>query len=228
LISATIVFLPQNWIDHLPAKKPLRNDLRGTLTRSAPITSGYTPVTPHSSRSRTLLLARDTADCLFLMNFAVPEHLAADLLHRVTEADREQWLPAILQHVNHALCGILEKNVSTVGEEVVLGAGTDGFNEALAQLTLKESDDFADTLQAEAATAEFTDDGNLGNVVEGIEPPVSFPCGNNDLALIPPLQLPGCNARQHHDFLGCERRLHDPNLPVPYTFEMKTFFLENV
>jgi hypothetical protein len=164
------------------------------------------------------------------MNFLCPENFAADLLHGIAEADREERLTTVLKHVDDAPRRVLEEDVSTVGEQVVLGTGADGFYKALTQFTLKESDDFADPLKTEAALAKLANDGDLGDVVERVEAPVTFTRRNDDLALIPPLQLAGGYARQRYDFLRRESRLHDPTLPGSRkkNARTKTFSLENV
>ena len=54
----------------------------------------------------------------------------------------------------------------------------------------------ADFLQGEAALAQVADDGDFGQVVQGIDALVAFPAGDHDAALIPPLQLTRADAGQ--------------------------------
>jgi hypothetical protein len=132
-------------------------------------------------------VTRDASGCFLLLNFAGGENLGADLMNGVAQADGEQRLAAVLQHVDDTSGGVLDENVPAVGQEVVFGSGGDGLYKALAQLALKESDDLADALEAETATAKFADDGDLGDIVEGVETAMAFAGRHHDSALVPPL-----------------------------------------
>ena len=90
---------------------------------------------------------------------------------------------------------------------VVRRAGN-GFRQTLAELALQESHHLAHPLQGEAAAAQFADDRHLGQIFDRVQATMPFAGGNDDTALVPPLQLAEGDAGQGHHFAGCELRLH--------------------
>src|SRR6476660_8574193 len=94
------------------------------------------------------------------------------------------------------------------------------FREALAEFALQEAHHFAHTLQGETAAAQFADDRNFGQVFIRVQAAMSFAGGDDDAALVPPLQLAQGDAGEGHHFTRCEDRLHS----VRKMFE--TFWLE--
>src|SRR5208282_4491171 len=91
---------------------------------------------------------------------------------------------------------------------MVLGGGGDGFNQPFAKLFLEETDDQADLLQREAALAKLANDGHLGHVVERVDALVPFPRGDDDAALVPPLELARGDSGQRYYLVRCEGLLH--------------------
>jgi len=131
-------------------------------------------------------------------------HAVLDALDGVAEADCQHWLARVFQDVDDATGGVLEENMATVGEKVNLRGSTHGIHEALAKLALKKTKDAADLLQRESAGAQFADDGNLGKIVERVEPLVALAGGNNEATFIPPLQLTQADAGETGNVTGCE------------------------
>ena len=104
----------------------------------------------------------------------------------------------------------------SVGQQVILGGGAHGFNQAAAQFALEETNDAADLLQRKAALAQFADHGNFSEVVERIDALMAVASGNDDAALVPPLQLTQADAGQSNHVAGCKGRLQvkDPETKV--------------
>src|SRR5437763_1124792 len=93
-----------------------------------------------------------------------------------------------------------------VGEQVILGGAGDGLCQSLTELALQEADDFTDPLQWEAATAQLANDGDLGQIVHGINTAVAPSLRDDNATLVPPLQLARRNAGEGDDIARCEDR----------------------
>ena|SRR5438128_11317094 len=91
---------------------------------------------------------------------------------------------------------------------MVVGASSDGRGEALAEFALQEANYLSDPLQGKATAAELANDGDLGEILHGVEAAVPFPGGYDDAAFVPPLQLARRDASQVDDFTRCECLLH--------------------
>ena len=90
---------------------------------------------------------------------------------------------------------------------VVRRAGN-GFGQTLAELALQKAHHLAHPLQGEAAAAQFADDRHFGQIFVRVQAAMPFAGGDDDAALVPPLQLAEGDAGQGHHFAGCELRLH--------------------
>ena len=106
---------------------------------------------------------------------------------------------------------------------MVVGRAGDGFGQAFAELALQEAHHLAHPLQRETAAAQFADDRDFGQVFNRVQAAMSFAGGDDDAALVPPLQLAQGDAGQGHHFAGCELRLHSQ---IWKMFE--TFWVKNV
>ena len=139
--------------------------------------------------------------------FACASDSGTDPLNRVAQANGQHRLARVLQQVNHTARRIFEKNVTPVGQQVILGGGANGVHQPLAEFTLQEANDPADFLQREPALAQLANNGDLGQVIERIDALMAVPGGNHDTALVPPLELTQANAGQFYDVARCERLL---------------------
>src|SRR6267143_3148301 len=95
-----------------------------------------------------------------------------------------------------------------VGEQVVFRSSAHRFRQALAELTLQETHDLAHSLERESALTQFADHCYLGEILHRVQAPPPGARRNHNAALIPPLQLPGCNSCKRHHLAGCELCLH--------------------
>src|SRR5581483_3933989 len=129
-------------------------------------------------------------------------NFGADLPHRVAEANRQHRLARVLENIDDLAGGVLEKDMASVGQQVVVRAGGDRLHQSLPEFALQEADDLAHLLQREAAAAQVADDRHFRYVVQRIEPAMPLPRGNHDAPLIPPLQLSGGYAGQRDYVTG--------------------------
>src|SRR5580692_8066696 len=84
----------------------------------------------------------------------------------------------------------------------------DDFGQTFAEFPVEEADDLAHALQGKSLAAELADHRDLGELVHRVEATMTLALRSNHAALVPPLQLARCDARQGDDFPGCEAILH--------------------
>jgi hypothetical protein len=136
--------------------------------------------------------------------------LRPHLAHGIAQADGEHGLPGVLQHVDGLLRGSLDVNALPIGKQVTVTAAADRFHQALAEFLLQEADDLAHALQRKAAATKVADDRDLSDIVERIEAPVPLLAGNDQAALVPPLQLARRNAGEFDDLVRSVGLVHGP------------------
>src|SRR3974390_2414601 len=115
---------------------------------SSPITCPPCRVSRRYRNSRSLAalrFERTSGGALFLC----ATDLCHDALDGITETDGQHGLARVLPQIDDAASGIFEKNVAAIGEQVVLGGGANGINQALAEFTLQEPRDATNFLQGE-------------------------------------------------------------------------------
>ncbi len=66
--------------------------------------------------------------------------------------------------------------------------------QALSHLFLEKSQNPPDLLQRETLAPQLRDNGNLHHFLRQVDPPMAFLTWRNNVALIPPLQLPKADA----------------------------------
>src|SRR5262252_8768631 len=90
-------------------------------------------------------------------------------LDGITEADTQHGLPGIGKDVNDSAGGVFQKNVTAIGEQVVLGGRADGFHQALAEFALQKTDDTTNFLEGKTALTQLADHCDFGEIVDGIK-----------------------------------------------------------
>jgi hypothetical protein len=82
---------------------------------------------------------------------------------------------------------------------VILRAVAHGFGQPPSQFLLQEFHDAAHLLQRETFAAQRADHRDLGNIIRRVQPAPAFALGNDDAALVPPLQLSRRDAGKPYD-----------------------------
>ena len=136
------------------------------------------------------------------------DDLGADLTDGVGEANAENRLSGIFQDIDDLPRRCFEIEVGAIGEQVNVGGAADDFGEAFAELTVQKAHDLSYPLQGEALAAKLADDGDFGEVLQGIEAAMAFAFGLDDAALVPPLELAGGDAGQGNYFLRWKAIFH--------------------
>src|SRR5882762_2061504 len=95
-----------------------------------------------------------------------------------------------------------------VGQQVAFGVPGNDLCQALAELALQKTQDFAHSLEREPLATQLANDCNFGDVFYGIHPPMALPQRLHHTAFIPPLQLARRNPGKDHDLLRSEMMRH--------------------
>src|SRR5579864_500273 len=104
-----------------------------------------------------------------------------------------------------------------------MGSAADNLGEPLADFPVQKAHDLAHALERKTLAPQFADHGHLGQLSQRKKPPVPFPLGLYDAALVPPLKLARCNAGQGDHLLRCEPILHSLS-----TILFETILAQNV
>lgn len=96
----------------------------------------------------------------------------------------------------------------TIGEQVILGRGTDSRGQIGREFALQEGNDLAHALEGEAAAAKLGDDGGGDKLVPLVDAAMAMALGLDKAALIPPLQLAGGKPGKRDDVIGGEVAFH--------------------
>jgi hypothetical protein len=80
--------------------------------------------------------------------------------------------------------------MAAIRQQVVLIGRPNALYQAPAQLLLKEAHHRTYFLKREPASSQITNNGDLRQIVERVDAPMSLARCNYDLLLVPPLQLP--------------------------------------
>lgn len=132
----------------------------------------------------------------------------------VAETNVEQGLPGILKKIDDRAGRSTKKEMSAIGQQVVLGRGADGGSEIGAEFLLQKANDFADALERKSASAELADHRHRDQFVPVVDAAMALVARRNNTALVPPLELAGGDAGKGDDIVGAELLLHlSPALP---------------
>src|SRR5712691_3354472 len=120
----------------------------------------------------------------------------------VAHAHQKHRLARVLEDVDNALVAVFKINGLAVGDQMEVGGALQHLGQPPAHLFLEEAEHAPDLLQGKSLAAEFGDDGDLNDLGWEVHPPVPFVPRRDDLALIPPLQLPQAHDCDNGDFSG--------------------------